>query len=276
MSLVSWSEGGLQLTLINRTAHSLGAAGVVIGPHNSMNVSLRKVQGHRSYMSELQTLKANGDLDVQLNGDILAALECGQLDAPLSGEFQAVRDVWNNVLTIDRDGVKTSFTAPAVATTYSGATLTGAYGDANFDYPRNVQVYTVCGGGENTIQKSFVFTGVDLNDQVLQETLIVPAQAPAGNSTTQGLYAFKRVTSVTVPLDTSGIGTTGAHEIGFGKKLGFSKPLTQGGVIAQFVGNVAAAPGTIALATVGLPNGTYSPALDPTDARDWVVVFIPN
>jgi hypothetical protein len=272
MATQSWTEGGRQITIINRCNQTVGVCGLALGPYATTTVPLRKIQGHSSYMTELYNLKLKGKIDAQLNSDILDLVDLPVMDAPLSGEVWLTREVWNNVVTNDRDGIKASFTAPAANTTYSGTDLDGAYGTGDLDYARNITIYTVCGGGEATIEKDFVITGVDINGQVLVETITVAAVGGGANTTTQGVYAFKSITSVYVPLDSSG--SPGAHEIGFGKKLGLKRPLTQGGMIAEFVGNAAAGAGTVALSTTGLPNGTYSPALDPNGARDWVVYYV--
>lgn len=272
MATTAWTEGGRQITLINRSNQTLGVCGIALGPYATRSIPLRRIIGHSSYMTELLALKTAGKVDAQLSSDILNLTDLTYLDAPVTGDLWVTREVWNNVVTIDRDGIKTSFTAPAAATTYSGATLNGAVGTANMDYARNIQVYTVCGGGEATVQKDFVITGLDINGQALSETLTVGAVGGGANATVQGLYAFRSISSVYVPAD--GSGSPGAHEIGFGKKLGFKRPLSQGGMLAEFIDNATAGAGTVALSTVGLPNGTYSPALDPNGARDWVVYYI--
>lgn len=272
MTIQAWTEGGRQLTIINRSAQTLGVCGIVLDPYTTKNIPLRKVQGHTSYMTELFNLKNKGVVDVTLNSDVLDPTDLQYIDAPVTGDLWVTREVWNNVATIDRDGIKTSFSTAAAATTYSGTDLDGATGTGDMDYARNFQVYAVTGGGEALVQKTFVITGLDINGQVLSESLVVGALGAGANATTQGVYAFKSISSVYVPADASGV--PGSYEFGFGKKLGLSRPLTQGGMIAEFMSNAAAVAGTVVLSTTGLPNGTYSPNSDPNATRDWVVYYI--
>lgn len=276
MTTVAYTTGGRTVTIINRSTSTIVFMGRSIAPGSSSTVALRDIQGHPSRMTQLRTLKANGDADIQLVTDLLNDTDLRYLDAPLPSDVYLSRDVWNNVVASDDDAIRAVWTATAAAATYSGSDLDGAYGVQNLDYPRNIAIRGVTGGGEALVEKDVIVTGVDINDQVLQETITVSTggQGAVNDTTYQGAYAFKRVTSLYFPAD--GSGSPGEYRVGFGQKLGLSRPLTQGGMIAEFVSNVVAGAGTVALSTVGLPNGTYSPALAPNGARDWVVSYIPS
>jgi hypothetical protein len=266
---------GRTVSITNLTRSSIGVAGTVIGPYKTKTISLRYIEGHPTHATKLATLVSARKARVTYNSDALSTAETRTLDAPISAELRAVRDVFTNVLTVDPNAVKTAFAAPAVATTYSGTALNGVFGTLPFDYARNVTIRTVTGGGEATVEKIFVVTGLDLYGQPLIESITVAARGAGEDVTTQGTSCFKSVTSIYVPADASG--APGDHEVGFGKVLGLSKSLTQGGLLGEFYDNaVPGVAGTVALAAAAAPFGSYTPNDTPNDAHDWVIMYIPG
>jgi hypothetical protein len=266
---------GRTVSITNLTRSSIGVAGTVIGPYKTKTISLRYIEGHPTHATKLATLVSARKARVVYNSDALSTAEAQTLDAPISAELRMVRDVFANVLTVDANGVKTVWTAAATAQTYSGAALNGAYGAIPFDVARNVTIHAVTAGGEALEEKDFIVTGLDMYGQPLTETITVPARGAGEDVTTQGTSCFKSVTSVYVPGDASG--SPGDYEIGFGKALGLSKSLTQGGLVGEFFDNaVPAVAGTIALAAAAAPFGSYTPNDDPNDAHDWVIMYIPG
>lgn len=273
MSVLSFPATGRTLTVINRTGGVIGAAGTTIGPYGTKVVSLRKIYGHPSYHSELQSLVSLGKIQVQLSLDILDVNDLDKLDAPLSGDIWLTRQIFTDPVASDVDAFKTSFTAPAADTTYSGSDLDGATGQGEVDYARNFTVTGTTGVGEALESKVITVNGTDMDDQALQEQITTTVLGASASATDEGKHAFKTITSVAVPADASG--SPGAYEFGFGEVFGLSRPLTQGGLIKEFTDN--AVPGvaaTVVLSPTALPNGSVDFDTSPNGVHDYVVYFI--
>jgi hypothetical protein len=273
MATLVFPNSGRMLTITNRTGKILGVVGTTVGPYNTKTVPLRKLLGHPTYMSSLETLIANGDVTAQVVGDVLSAQDAAVLDAPLSGDLWLTRQIWTAPLALDVDAIKTSFTAPAAATTYSGTQLDGVTGPGEFDYARTVTIIGTTGVGEALEAKTAVINGLDLDGQAMQVNLALTVLGASDTATDETAAAFKQINSIYIPADASG--SPGAYEIGFGKKLGLMRPLTQGGLIQETTDN--AVPGTAAtvvLAATGLPNGTVEFDTDPNGAHNYIVYFI--
>ena len=265
---------GRTVAITNLGRSSIGVAGTVIGPYKTKTISMRYIEGHPTHSTKLATLVSSGQARVVYNSDALSSGETQTLDAPISAELRTVRDVFTGVLALDLNGIKTAFALAAVDTTYSGAGLNGAVGGLPLDVARNITIRAITGGGEATEAHDVVVTGLDYYGLPLSETITVGARGAGEDVTTQGNYAFKVVTSIFVTADATL--APGDYEIGFGKKLGLSKSLTQGGMLAEFLDNAVAVAGTVALAAVGQPFGTYTPDSNPDDTRSWVIMYIPN
>jgi hypothetical protein len=226
-------------------------------------------------MTELGTLIGNGTVQASVTQDILDSVDVAKLDAPLSGDIWLTRQVWTDPVAPVVDGIKTSFTCPAADTTYSGADLTGTVGAGELDYARNIEIKGTTGVGEALDGGTAVINGVDIDGQALQENLTLSAIGASTNVTDSGVHAFAQVNSVLIPGDASG--SPGAYEIGFGKKFGLKRPLTQAGLAGEWEDNaVPGTLGTIVLSPTALPNGTYAPDSAPDASLDFVVLFIPN
>lgn len=273
MATLVFPNTGRTLTITNRTGKILGVVGTTVGPYNTKNVPLRKMLGHPTYMSSLETLIANGDVTAQVVGDVLSSDDASKLDAPLSGELWVSRQLWTNPVAADVDAIKTSFTAPAADTTYSGTDLDGVTGAGEFDYARTLTVTGTCGGGEALDGGTAVIHGLDIDDQPISVNLTLSVVGGGASATDETTAAFKQITSVLIPADASG--TPGSYEIGFGKKFGLMRPLTQGGLLQETTDNaVPATPATVVLAASALPNGTVEFDTDPNGAHDYIVYFI--
>jgi len=273
MATLSFPSTGRLLTLINRTGQVLGVVGTTIGPFGTKTVPLRRIQGHPTHMSKLETLIRNGDVQASVTQDILDANDVSKLDAPLSGEIWLTRQVFTDPVAADVDAIKTSFTAPAADTTYSGAQLDGVVGAGELDYARNIVITGTTGGSEALDGGTAVVYGVDTNGQPIQENFTLGAIGASTSDTATGVQAFAKVTAVLIPADASG--TPGAYEVGFGDLLGLIRPLSQGGLLAEFEDNaVPGTPGTIVLSGTSAPNGTYSPDSSPDGSLDFIVYFI--
>jgi hypothetical protein len=247
----------------------------MLGPFGTKIMPLRKVQGHPTYMSQLQALVHAGKIQVQLTSDILAEDDVKYLDAPLTGEVWLTRDIFTNPALADVNAIKVSFAAPAVATSYNGVTLDGVVGAGELDFARNITVTGTAGALEALTQKTMVFTGVDRDGQAMSESLVVTARAGGASGTDAGIHSFKRISNIYVPADISA--TPGSYEIGFGVKLGLSRPLTQGGLVKEFTDN--ATPGgaaTVVLSPTAMPNGSVQFNTAPDGTHDYVVYFIPG
>lgn len=274
MSLRTYPATGRTATIYNLGRQVVGVAGTTIGPYKSKTVSMRYVEGHPTRATKMAALMNSGVIRVVYNSDGLSVAEAAVLDAPLSADLRCVRDVFTNVITIDPDAVMLEFTLAAVDTTYSGALLDGAIGGLPFDNPRNVTIRAQTGMGDLLTEHIVTVVGVDRYGLALQEAITVPAAAGGADVTTQGVYAFAKVTAISVPADLNPF--PGSYEVGYGKKLGLSKTLSQGGLIGEFFNNaIPGVAGTIVLSAVGQPYGTYTPNDNPNNTN-WIVMYIPG
>lgn len=275
MSTVTSPDTGRLIILTNLTNHTLGVAATTLGPYGTRNISLRKIQGHPSYMEALRSLVAAKQLKVMsITQEVLTEDEVGKLDAPLSADIYLVRDVFTTPIVADVDAIMTAFAAPAVETQYSGADLDGVLGAGVFTYPRNLTFKGTTGLGEALLSKDVVIQGLDVYGQIQTETLTLSAIGASTTVTDAGLYAFTKILSLTFDADA---GVVGDYEVGFGVKFGLSRPLVQGGLIFEALDNAApGAAATVAFSAVGLPNGTVTFNAAPNGARTYIVDYIPG
>lgn len=264
------------LTVINRTSNTIGVAGRVIGPSATLSIALREVQGHPTRASKMAEQVTDNLISVSLGNDGLSAAEVEKLDAPVPGTLAIVKDVFVDVDTADRNGIKASFIAPAAATTYSGSDLDGVVGSGTMDPPRNITIYGNAGGGEALAEKDIVITGVDVEGNTITETITASALTGVDTGTDTGTTCFAKVTSIYVPADASG--SPGDYEIGFGEAFGFSSPLSYGGLIGEFVDNAEPTAGTVATAANAAPNGSYTPhgTAIANGSRDYALSYVPD
>lgn len=111
--------------------------------------------------------------------------------------------------------------------------------------PRNITA-TVGGTGANITAVQVIIAGTNFADVAITETLPVFTTATPG--TVQGSKAFKTVTSITIPVNGTGVTTS----IGFGEKLGLPYKLAHNTIRDAFLNNVkeGTAPTVTTSATV--------------------------
>lgn len=112
----------------------------------------------------------------------------------------------------DPDGFITTIASAATAQTLSGASLDGVVGQGEVWPPRNVTL-TLSSHADWDATEAVV-TGIDEDDRVIQETLLIPN---GGNVTLTGVKHFRKVTSLYIPAQS---GTGGTADLGFGSSLG--------------------------------------------------------
>lgn len=266
---------GRLLTVVNRTSRSIGAAGRVISPGQKRDIRLADVQGNSYYMDELNEYALSGVISIALDGSPLFQSDSSALDAPIGGDFQATREVWNDLAAADDDAIKTAFTAPATTTTYEGSDLDGDVGPGAMSPPRNIVITGTTGVGEALDGGTAVVVGEDLDGILRIENFTLNAIGASSTDVVTGTLAFRKVLNVTIPADASG--SPGDYEIGFGTKVGLERPLTQGTLLREFTNN--AVPGTAAtvvLSGSSSPNGTVEFNTAPDGSNDYIVAYVPN
>jgi hypothetical protein len=273
-TIIQTLEGRL-LTIFNRTSNSIGLCGIVVKPGQTRQFKLSKVQESDKYMSDLETAWANGTISLAVDDVPIQEVDAGQLDAPLPGDVEITREVFNDLVAADPNGIKESFTAPAADTTYSGSDLDGTTGPGEMLPPRNVSITGTTGIGEALDGGDALVIGEDIDGQLRTETITLEAVGPSATDTELGATAFKRIVSVMIPGDASG--SPGDYEIGFGDKIGLKRPLEVGGLLDEKEDN--ATPGTagiIVLSGTSAPNGLYTPNNLPDGSRDYIIAYVPG
>jgi len=177
-------------------------------------------------------------------------------------------DEHTNVATADTDAIVAVGTASvAGATTLSGAALDGVLGSGTMDPARNVSI-TTSDSAATWAAQNVVFTGTDVNDQPISETIAI-----ANNATTAGTSAFASVTSVVM----NAVDAAGTYGLGFGILMGLNKLIVARagltGLIREIETGVLVTTGTIAASAAGLPNGTYDAANPPNATRDYAIYY---
>lgn len=201
------------------------------------------------------------------------ASEVADLRADLAAEFASTAAIaveeWTDVPAASTNAIKTAIATVASTVTYSGAALNGTVGAGTMSPPRNITV-TTAGGTPADAPATATITGLDVNGNVISEAITVAQTA----TTAAGAKAFASVTSIAL---TAGDGTNATLAFGFGALIGFAKKLkTRAGLatlIMEISGGTKVTTATIADATVGAPNGTYSAAAAPDGSRDYAVYY---
>jgi hypothetical protein len=178
--------------------------------------------------------------------------------------------------TLDRDGLCVSQTTGAAGNlTLTGALCTGGVGilDSGVEsFGRCVGVYS----GSDLSAITFTVRGFDVYGAPVTENIAGP-----NNTTTAGLKAFKRVTSV---YANAAVGS--AVEVGTIDKFGLPMRLTDLSEVVRvgWTQTLADNAATIAVgvttspatATTGDPRGTVIPSTAANGTRQLTVVFVPN
>lgn len=181
-----------------------------------------------------------------------------------SGSNALVLEEWTPPLK-DTDFFMVSKNFTASAQVFTGTDLTGA----KVSPPRNVVVGITIGttGGTGTI----TVKGLDVHGSAIQEAFTIPDTS----ASVVGACAFEEVTEVDVPAH-GGL-FTGSVIVGTGDKIGLAdKVKTRAGgamVIQEIYDGSRVTNGTFALATVGLPHGTYAPNVAPNGTHKYAVVY---
>lgn len=177
---------------------------------------------------------------------------------------------FTNPPAADVDAIKTAFASAVTAQSYSGAALNGVVGGADLLYPRNITVTTGAGGTPADVPATMTVTGLDVNGDVLTETINISQTA----GTAVGAKCFKRVTQLDFPV---GQGTGGTMEVGFGAIIGLGKKIrVLAGAVSLLKEHAAGSVvtnGVLANPTTSPPNGSYAPNSAPDGTRDYWVLY---
>jgi len=167
------------------------------------------------------------------------------------------------------NAIKLAIASSLAVQTYSGAALNGAVGAGTMNPPRNITV-TTAGVTPADAPATATVLGVDVNGAVISETITVAQTATIA----VGAKAFAKVTSITLPV---GQGAAATLAFGFGALIGLGKKIvTRAGLtspVREIAVGVEVTTGTFAAASVGLPNGTYSPASAADGTRDFALYY---
>jgi hypothetical protein len=205
------------------------------------------LQGAGGIASEVADLRADIKKDFLSNAAIAVEEFTAPAAADVDGLSLAVASV-NGIRTVLIDGVTLGVLSP----------------------PRNVTVTVGGGGTPADAAANATITGVDINGAAISEVL---ALNQAGGLVV-GAKAFAQVTSI---VEDAGQGTGATISYGFGALIGLGKKIkTRAGLTApifQIANAVAVTTGTFAAASVGLPNGTYSPASAANGALNYALYY---
>ena len=185
-------------------------------------------------------------------GTRIAAMEFGTAVEPGAGSLLSSPILHYNISTAAL-GTATKVHAASLLTT---AVQTISTGITNPDFPRLISVK----GNDGNVAGNVVFTGTDINDEALTETI-----ALSGASEVTSTKAFKTVTSYVLPVyNTAG---TESVSVGFMDKLGMPIALSNTALVIakNFNGSVDAGTltvGATAALTVYAPAGTLDGAKD--------------
>lgn len=211
-----------------------------------------------------------------LRGSGGVAAEVGDLRSDVLEETSPLSaftvDEFTNLPTADVDAFLLAKATSVAAQQYLVAALDGVVGDDALAQPRDVTVTTV-GADANFVDTSTVtVTGKDINDDSISEVFTILLASSPG--TFVGVKAFKKITQIDIQAQ-AGVG--GTISVGFGSKIGLSKKLkARAGLstlLMEIEVGVKVTTGTLAAAAVGLPNGTYLPAIVPDGVRDYAVYY---
>lgn len=126
-----------------------------------------------------------------------------------------------------------------------------------------------------------VVTGLDINDEVLTETLAIPN---GGNTTVAGTKFFAQVTRIDIPAQS---GTGGTWSLGIeDTTVGFDKEILGGAIAAVVIRELTRdntadttwaipAAGAVTAPASALPNGSYTPVTAPDGARQYMAIYVP-
>jgi hypothetical protein len=135
--------------------------------------------------------------------------------------------------------------------------------------PRNV-TFTTAGGTPAHAPADVLITGTDIHGDVLTETVTLAQTATIA----EGNKAFRTIVSIAYA---AGDGASATISIGFGNKFGLSrKAKTRAGAVmrgTEISAGSVVTNGTLAVATTGAPNGTYTPNTVPNGSNDYAIAY---
>lgn len=144
--------------------------------------------------------------------------------------------------------------------------------------PRNVTFTTADNGASAlNVPNTATILGTDVNNASLTE---IVSGLNAGAGFYEGSFAFKTITRISFSASTAPDAST--ISIGFGSKLGLSKPVKTRAnvpnVLEENINDTRNTGGngmtsTFTTAAVGLPNGTYTPSTPPNGALNYAIVY---
>jgi len=192
-------------------------------------------------------------------GTRLNAMEFGTAVAPSVGTLTNAPVLHYNLTT---PYIGTATKCHAAVTLAQAVTTTVSTGFTQPDFPRILSVK----GSDTNVTGNCVFTGTDINDAVITETIVV-----SSNTEDFGVKAFKTITSVVLPVY-----NTGASEsisIGMGDSFGFPLAISNTALVlaADFDGSADGGSVTVG-ATAALSLYVMSGTLD--GAKDVDLWFI--
>ena len=165
--------------------------------------------------------------------------------------------------------IKTTVASATTVEVFEGAALNGSVGGGVMSPPRNLTITQNANADIDAVD--VVIEGLDINGDVITDTITM---TDGGGATDSGSKAFASVVRITVPAQS---GTAGTFAFGFGPLMGLSQPIkSRAGLAAlshEIALGVVVTTGTVADATVGAPNGTYSPATAQNASNDYAIHY---
>lgn len=184
-----------------------------------------------------------------------------------------LRQTWENVSTIDPDGLVTTVAGVSSASTAALA-LTGALcsgGVGTFSHPRAITVTVT--HATSIVAQTFDFIGTDVYGKVISETVTITATGTSKTATT--LQAFATITSATQTAAANA--SANSITVGDSKVLGLPFKVSSVVSVAEELNGAAATAGTLVKAstTAGQDaRGTYTPNGTPNGTNDWTLWYI--
>jgi hypothetical protein len=192
-------------------------------------------------------------------------------------------NLWTVVATIS--GGTTLVLTSASGTPPASGTLTkvSGTGDATITYstpgtqlvtqPDFARVLSITGtGSDHDATGNVVITGTDVRGQVITDTI-----ALNGNTTVNGVKAFKTVTSI----DLTGVSALDANagvEVGTTTLFGLTRKMDSNGVLLETVDGAAEDPVslTVTYSTSVLSQNTVIPVTAPNGTHNYVITYVTN
>lgn len=168
--------------------------------------------------------------------------------------------------------IKTAAATTVAPQVFTSANFNGALANTTFSPPRPITV-TVAGATPSDAPATVVFTGTDVDGNVITDTVTVPQTATTATSA-------KAFATLTQAAFAAGDGTGATLALGIGAALGLAKKIKLRGGVANLVAVQEAGtrlnPGSFATVTVPAsmgPNGAYTPTTAADGSRNYTLVY---